>query len=142
MTSSSVRKIQQPPSLEHHQDMLRRSEGSVNGFSVGSESHVAGSEQPGRPPARGTEEGMEADDLLCSRNARSGTPLTRVTGTSWRASGWAGEKVARSGRSISPHTREITSELGGSRSRGQTRWSPVLAQRARARLSGRSFWSV
>jgi hypothetical protein len=25
--------------------------------------------------ARGTEEGMEADDLLCSRNARSWTPL-------------------------------------------------------------------
>jgi hypothetical protein len=23
-----------------------------------------------RPPARGTEEGMESDDLLCSRNAR------------------------------------------------------------------------
>jgi hypothetical protein len=31
--------------------------------------------QPGRPPARGIEEGMEADDLLCSRNARSRTPL-------------------------------------------------------------------
>ena len=27
----------------------------------------------------------------------------RVNGTSRRASGWAGEKVARSGRSISPH---------------------------------------
>ena len=26
---------------------------------------------PGRPPARGTEEEMEPDDLLCSRNARS-----------------------------------------------------------------------
>ena len=25
---------------------------------------------PGRPPARGTEEGMEPEDLLCSRNAR------------------------------------------------------------------------
>jgi len=25
--------------------------------------------------APGTEEGMEPDDLLCSRNARSGTPL-------------------------------------------------------------------
>src|SRR5437867_7144457 len=32
-------------------------------------------EPPGRPPARGTEEGMEPDDLLCSRNARSRTPL-------------------------------------------------------------------
>jgi len=27
------------------------------------------------PRARGTEEGMEPDDLLCSRNARSRTPL-------------------------------------------------------------------
>ena len=30
---------------------------------------------PGRPLARGTGEGMEADELLCSRNARSRTPL-------------------------------------------------------------------
>ena len=29
--------------------------------------------------------------------------LARAHGTSWRASGWAGERVARSGRSISPH---------------------------------------
>ena len=29
-----------------------------------------GEGQPGRPPARGTEEGLEPDDLLCSRNAR------------------------------------------------------------------------
>ena len=29
--------------------------------------------------------------------------LARANGTSWRASGWEGEKVARSGRSISPH---------------------------------------
>jgi hypothetical protein len=28
--------------------------------------------QPGRPPARGTEEGMEPDDLLCSRNLKMG----------------------------------------------------------------------
>ena len=48
---------------------------------------------------------MEPDDLLCSRNARSQTPLARGNGTSWRANGWAGEKVARSGRSISPHPR-------------------------------------
>ena len=34
-----------------------------------------GEGQPGRPPTHGTEEGMEADDLLCSRNARSRTPL-------------------------------------------------------------------
>jgi hypothetical protein len=31
--------------------------------------------KPGRSPARGTEEEMEPDDLLCSRNARSRTPL-------------------------------------------------------------------
>jgi hypothetical protein len=31
--------------------------------------------QPDRPPARRTEGGMEPDDLLCSRNARSRTPL-------------------------------------------------------------------
>jgi hypothetical protein len=42
MSSSSVRKIQQPPLLERHENMLRRSKGSVNGFSVGSESQVAG----------------------------------------------------------------------------------------------------
>jgi len=29
--------------------------------------------------------------------------LARANGTSRRASGWVGEKVARSGRSISPH---------------------------------------
>jgi hypothetical protein len=38
---------------------------------------------------------MEPDDLLCSRNARSRTPLARAHGTSRRASGWAGENVAR-----------------------------------------------
>jgi len=41
-------------------------------------------------------EGMEPDDLLYSRNARSRTPLARSNGTSRRASGWAGEKDARS----------------------------------------------
>ena len=51
----------------------------------------------------GAVEGMEPDDLLCSRNARSREALARANGTSWRASGWEGEKVARSGRSISPH---------------------------------------
>jgi hypothetical protein len=55
---------------------------------------------------------MEDDDLLCSRNARPQKTLAWDNGTSRRASGWAGEKVARSGRSISPHPREITSELG------------------------------
>jgi len=45
---------------------------------------------------------MEADDLLCSRNARSQKVLAWANGTSRRASGWAGEKAARSRRSISP----------------------------------------
>jgi len=49
---------------------------------------------------------MGPDDLLCSRNARSRKDLARVNGTSRRASGWAGEKAARSGRSISPHPLE------------------------------------
>jgi hypothetical protein len=49
------------------------------------------------------EEEMEPEDLLCSRNARPPTALARANGTSRRASGWAGEKAARSGRSISPH---------------------------------------
>jgi len=43
--------------------------------------------------ARRTEEGMEPDDLLCSRNARPRKTLARVDGTSRRASGRAGEKV-------------------------------------------------
>jgi hypothetical protein len=38
---------------------------------------------------------MEPDDFLCSRNARSRTPLARADGTFRRASGWAGEKVVR-----------------------------------------------
>ena len=38
----------------------------------------------------GAEEGMEPDDLLCSRNARSPKTLARANGTSRRASGWAG----------------------------------------------------
>jgi hypothetical protein len=39
--------------------------------------------------------------------------LARANGTSRRASGWADEKVARSGRSIAPIPKEVTSELGG-----------------------------
>jgi hypothetical protein len=40
--------------------------------------------------------------------------LAKVTGTSRRASGWEDEKIARSGRSISPHPlEEKMSELGG-----------------------------
>ena len=42
MTSRSVRKRQQPPSLERLEIMLRRWSGSVNGFSIGLESQVAG----------------------------------------------------------------------------------------------------
>jgi hypothetical protein len=41
-------------------------------------------------------------DLLCSCNARSQKVLAWATGTSRRASRWAGEKAARSGRSIRP----------------------------------------
>ena len=33
---------------------------------------------------------------LCSRNAHNKNVLAWTNGTSWRASGWAGEKVARS----------------------------------------------
>ena len=50
------------------------------------------------------------DDLLCSCNARSQTPLARANGTSRRASGWAGEIVARSGRPSSPPSREKVEE--------------------------------
>jgi hypothetical protein len=42
MTSSSVRKSQQPPSLERQDDMLRRWKGSVNGLSIGLGSQIAG----------------------------------------------------------------------------------------------------
>ena len=41
--------------------------------------------------------------IFCARATRGRGSLARVNGTSRRASGWAGEKVARSGRSISPH---------------------------------------
>ena len=54
---------------------------------------------------------MEADDLLCSRNVRPPKALAWANGTFRRASGWAGEKVARSGKSISPIPGEKTSEL-------------------------------
>ncbi|OAI46623.1 hypothetical protein AYO43_05905 [Nitrospira sp. SCGC AG-212-E16] len=54
-------------------------------------------------------------DLLCSRNARLQKALARANSTSRRASGWAGEKAARSGRpSRPPSLEEKTSELGGS----------------------------
>ncbi len=61
---------------------------------------------------------MEPDDLLCSHNARSPKTLARANGTSWEIAceasggragekylpvGGLGEKVVRSGRSISPH---------------------------------------
>jgi len=48
---------------------------------------------------------MEPDDLLCSRNARLQKALARANGTFHRASGWAGEKVARSGRPNRPPSR-------------------------------------
>jgi hypothetical protein len=38
-----------------------------------------------------------------TRDEESWKALARANGTSRRASGWAGAKVARSGRSISPH---------------------------------------
>jgi hypothetical protein len=41
---------------------------------------------------------MEADDHLCSRNARPLKALAWPNGTSRRANGWAGEKAARSER--------------------------------------------
>ena len=40
MTSSSVRKIQQPPSLERQMIIVRRWRGLVNSLSVGLESQV------------------------------------------------------------------------------------------------------
>jgi hypothetical protein len=43
MTSRSVQKRQQPPSLERQEIMLRRWEGSVNGPWIGLGSQVAGS---------------------------------------------------------------------------------------------------
>ena len=46
---------------------------------------------------------MEPDDFLCSRNARPPKALARASGTSWRASGWAGEKAVHSRKSFSPH---------------------------------------
>ena len=70
MTDRSVRKKQQPPSLKRRKIILRRWRSPVNSPWIGLESQVAGSGQPGRPPARGTEEEMEPDNLLCSRNTR------------------------------------------------------------------------
>jgi hypothetical protein len=82
--------------------------------------------------------------VLCSRNRGRDGALTifcaRATRGLRRPShglmvrlgvpvGGLGEKVARSGRSLSPIPEERTSELGGS-GRGQARWSPVLVQRA------------
>jgi hypothetical protein len=70
MTGRSVRKRQQPPSLERQVVMLHRWTGSVNGPAIGSESQVVGvGSHQTILLARRTEEGMEADDLLCSRNA-------------------------------------------------------------------------
>ena len=54
---------------------------------------------------------MEPDDLLCSCNAWSQKTLARDDDTYRRASGWAGEKVARSGRPSSPPSRERAGHL-------------------------------
>ena len=56
---------------------------------------------------------MEADDLLCSRNARPEKALAWANGTSRRASGWAGGKAARMEDQSAPIPGERTSELGG-----------------------------
>jgi hypothetical protein len=58
--------------------------------------------------------GMEPDDLLCSRNARSQKALARANGTSRRASGWAWVRKLRAVEDQSaPIPEERTSELGG-----------------------------
>ena len=49
---------------------------------------------------------MEPDDLLCLQNAHDETVLAWDKSASRYARGWAGENVARSGRSISPHPLE------------------------------------
>jgi hypothetical protein len=69
MMGSSVRKRQQPPSLERLAIMLRRSRDSVNGPSIGVEGQVAGSGQPGRPPTRGTRRGWSLM-IFCARATR------------------------------------------------------------------------
>jgi len=71
---------------------------------------------------------MEADDLLCSCNARSRTPLARATGTSREIEceaigGWAGEEYLTEGGRVrksravedqsAPIPRKKTSKLGG-----------------------------
>ena len=49
---------------------------------LGGDHPAAGWGQPGRPLARGTEDGMEPDDLLCSRNARP--PKALVGRAQWK----------------------------------------------------------
>ena len=60
----------------------------------------------------GKERECRSGDSLCSRNARSQTPLARANGTSRRVSGWAGEKVART-VGTSPGRRINTGKKGG-----------------------------
>jgi hypothetical protein len=88
----------------------------------------------------GTEKGMEADALLCSRNARSKTPLAWANGTSRRASGWAGDKVARSGRSNQPPSLK---REGASLERRRERPGALLARRTRMvkGMEGYPHWS-
>jgi hypothetical protein len=54
--------------------------------------------------------------------------LARANGTSQRASGWAGEKIERSGRPSTPPSRENIEERGSS---GGGQVSSLLAERAR-----------
>jgi hypothetical protein len=48
---------------------------------------------------------------LCSRNAQPEKALALANGTSRRASGWAGEKVARSGGSARPPPKKEKNKL-------------------------------
>jgi hypothetical protein len=56
------------------------------------------------PSARATR-GRPSTQLGTLSLSKGRLPLARANGTSRHASGWAGEKVTRSGRSISPHPR-------------------------------------
>jgi hypothetical protein len=77
---------------------------------IGMCSFNARSGRPNKPPSCEKSKRAWRDQrgwslmIFCARATRGrGLPLAWANGTSRRASGWAGEKVARSGRSISPH---------------------------------------
>jgi hypothetical protein len=75
---------------------------------------------------------MEPDDLSCLRNARPLKALARASGTSRRASGWAGEKATRSGTPSSPPSREKVEERWSFDVRGwESTRPPRLARLAR-----------